>query len=107
MAYHEWHVGMKVVCVNDQWSGKGIQSRLGHKCPLKRGAVYTVAGFETVKPFYSPDGSMATISVVLDEIKNTTQRGFCFTRFRPVQKRKTDIGIFTAMLNHQKHEVDA
>jgi hypothetical protein len=94
--YTSWHVGMKVVCVDD--------NRAPH---LIAGEVYTVA-----KLFRGPVHSVRygwledAIGVGLVEF-DTGADLFDARRFRPVQKRKTDISIFTAMLHDKKEHVDA
>lgn len=93
--YTSWHVGMKVVCVADDWEQVGGPERL----PIK-GEVYTI---RSIAP--GPDG----IYVMLVEIVNEPmhyRQGLCemdfhADAFRPVQRRVTDISIFTAMLNKQ------
>lgn len=89
-----FHVGQKVVCIdaskrnqNNQWRGD---------IPVKD-AIYTIAGF------YHADHLPGLILV---EIKNFPFGGsYDALRFRPVQERKTDIGIFTAMLNTKQKEI--
>lgn len=103
MAYHDWHVGMKVVCVSEKYRpgsapAEGDVPNLPHE-----GRVYTVRGFHE------------SGNIWLEEVRNRRERwktgfheyAFHSSRFRPVQHRKTDISTFTAMLNSQKHEVDA
>lgn len=88
-----FHVGQKVVCVDDKnWRARFFMEKL----PIQ-GEVYTIRGF-----FEALDG----LRIWLEEIKNEKhhyadhgfmESPFLLRRFRPVHK--TDISIFTAMLN--------
>lgn len=99
-----FHVGQKVVCVNDEpnfFRVPGIRY-LDRDFPLKNGKVYTIIAI-TEEPI---DGSKR---VLLAEIplRSEIDKGFCRQRFRPVVERKTDISIFQAMLTGKKVEVTA
>lgn len=95
-----FRVGQKICCVDDG----------GWKCSLRnvpnrpvRGRIYTI------RSFYKED------SIYLEEILNPSDAKWkngeigegCFwtRRFRPIVSRKTDISIFTRMLNPS--QVDA
>lgn len=99
MAYLDWHVGMKVVCVDAVLPGK-------HHKPLLKGSVYTIRSF-WVHP------TTGAIGITLMEIVNDIhpgyqmERGYAPRRFRPVETRKTDISVFTAMLHGTDRKVDA
>jgi hypothetical protein len=88
-----FRVGQKVVCVNDE------PSRFtGFPTNVKKGGVYTIT-----KTFLHPRGVPC---VLLKEIEVPRQHlGYDASRFRPVGERKTDISIFTAMLNPSKEHV--
>jgi hypothetical protein len=93
--YTSWHVGMKVVCVEatplpgSEWLyGDGVVV----------GTVYTVARI-------CVDRTNTTIIQLLERPRSPEAMmefgpncGYAAWRFRPVQTRKTDISIFTAML---------
>jgi hypothetical protein len=88
-----FRVGQKVVCiahpvrrVND----------LGLK-GFEKGKIYTIAGFKTVEPY----GLFISV-MELDRRATGHVDGF-----RPLVERKTDISIFTEMLNPSKRSVDA
>lgn len=91
-----FHVGQKVVCVDD------TNMRLE---PQERGPVY--GEVYTVRGFYDCDG------IWLSEIKNDpvvhtdgfTESAFYIWRFRPLIERKTDISIFTEMLKPKQREL--
>lgn len=102
MSYLDWHVGMKVVCVD---ASAANYDPLGYTSPpipdlngLKEGRIYTI---REVVDFYG------VVGIHLQEIvRPLTRRGievpYAAARFRPVQTRKTDISIFTAMLHGTK-----
>lgn len=89
-----WHVGMKVVCIRE-WDHTP-----GNACP-QVGAVYTIRAIEVC------DEGTGDLFLQFHEIINPQcwwpngygELSFWEGGFRPVVKRKTDISIFTAMLN--------
>lgn len=100
-----FRVGMKVVCIK-----AGVSST---HAPLCVGSVYHI---RAIGDYGDPAGPW----VKLREVKNVTCRAvlwdgrtvheelvYSASRFRPVQERKTDISIFTAMLNPSQATVDA
>lgn len=108
MAYLDWKVGDKVVCVDDRPSGlPGTDADLDG---LRRGSVYTIRSIGQV-PGYHPAAGLIVIN--LTEIhrrvrgSSNNEIGFDARRFRPVQTRKTDISQFTAMLHDQRQKVPA
>lgn len=115
MNYLEWHVGMKVVCVNDRykcvliyrrWFGWRKSERIIlHN--LNRGDVYTVTGMDKI---VLKDGR-DHVGVFLAEAQHFDTGGpslsFPAQLFRPVQTRKTDISVFTKLLKGKRVEVDA
>lgn len=88
-----FRVGQKVICIDEV----GQNPNLGDRTVIK-GRIYTVR--EAYDWFGYP-------GIRLDEIYNYLDRGYSAHRFRPVVERKTDISIFTAMLNTSKREVEA
>jgi len=102
-----FRVGQKVVCVDD--APKFVdQYPYRRKLPIsvKKGEIYTISGV-----VLTPAGK---IGVYLLEVKSAyppfkdgMERTFLPERFRPVVERKTDISIFTAMLNPSKQEIEA
>ncbi|TIW28697.1 MAG: hypothetical protein E5V63_04255 [Mesorhizobium sp.] len=85
MSYRDWHAGMKVVCVDNSGDGKDLDV----------GRIYTLASiYKAVQPNRS-----APIFVDLVE---SPSNGWFPWRFRPLQAKKTDISLFTAMLNKRK-----
>ena len=93
-----FYVGQKVVCVDDGPSGfTGRANRV-----LTKGQIYTVS--KSWEHAYR-----GAPVVLLAEVDPDKPYHECFSaaRFRPVVDRKTDISIFTAMLNTKPVEVDA
>lgn len=97
-SYRDWHVGMKVVCVNS--SGRMPS---GHQLEERR--VYTVTAIDAGL-FFEQQTERVLITVGV-RLQGLGDNWFQARRFRPVQPRKTDIGIFTAMLNSAKRQVSA
>jgi hypothetical protein len=91
-----FHVGQKVVCVDSGAAADGVVM------PLVKGCIYTVTGLKMAS-----NG----LGVFLAEVAPPERPGFSPTfrvsRFRPIVEKKTDISIFTAMLNPSKRSVDA
>ena len=101
-----FYVGQKVVCINDDWSthsswklvpNKPTQNKVYH---IRKIVMYT----------YS---NGVTEGLYLIEIENPlhpwklngiVEIAFPANRFRPVVEKKTDIFIFTAMLNPSKQD---
>lgn len=99
MSYRDWHVGMKVVCIDDA----GVPG-----ARLYRGSVYTIKSIRmSDRDSYFKGVPGPWLVVELVEIINPTGTGFNVRRFRPVQPRKTDISLFTAMLNGQRQDEPA
>jgi hypothetical protein len=86
-----FRVGQKVVCVDDRSS----YCNASRSCPLKKMTVY-----EIVDICKTPDGASHLKVPGLEPY-------FSSRRFRPLVERKTDISIFTAMLNPSKQEIEA
>jgi hypothetical protein len=76
-------VGQKIECVDDSETLNGMPAR------VIRGGIYTVN-------FVRPSGSLS-VAEVLGYYRSD--------RFRPVVERKSDISIFTSMLNPSPEKV--
>lgn len=104
-SYKDWYAGMRIVCVEDE----EFQEPEGYypDKPMK-GVVYTV---EAIWPF---ELDSRIIMVGLNEFRKRWQHrlrdgrvlryGFDARYFRPVLSRKSDISVFTALLNPAKWE---
>jgi hypothetical protein len=76
-----FHVGQKVVCVDDS-----LPANPWHRAyPLIKDAIYVVRGL-------CPNCDCGCIRI------DPSQRLWDSWRFRPLEERKTDISIFTALL---------
>jgi hypothetical protein len=97
-----FHVGQKVVCVEDEWPGFV-------DCPLVKGAIYTVDEIIAPELTWSFDGIDVRPSIRLVETRNNVAEidSFNPARFRPLVETKTDISVFQAMLTDQKQAVPA
>ena len=84
-----FHVGMRVVCVDDQWQG-GVWYL---PCPLKAGEVYFVNAI-VVEPGIYKDGISNTICLILNGVINPyhsfSSGGFDARRFRPAHENRMD-----------------
>lgn len=108
MSYVDWHVGMKVVCVDAELTnGYGLQE-------LVEGRVYTIRWigrynhslFGNVLGVRLEGVTRAPISPEETEwFAIYGEAPFGLHRFRPVQTRQTDISCFTQMLNPSKVNV--
>lgn len=88
-----WHIGMEVECIKD-----AVQKVTDLGFPyFKKGDRYTIAGFDT-----HPDYGLFLSFAECDPRHLGHEDGF-----RPIQKPKTDISVFTDMLNIVNATVDA
>lgn len=102
-----FYIGQQVVCVDDTEQQFPWYCCFNEIKPVK-GNIYTIRGFEP-EPYEDFPG------LYLEEIINKPGRyahpnrfygqiieqSFHIGRFKPIQKKKTDISIFTKMLNKQ------
>lgn len=100
-----FHVGQKVVCVRHP---EDLEYNCGCSNVPQFKQIYTIRGLET-------DPSNGEVYLLLEEIVNPPRLypdGYgeeCFhhSGFRPVIERKTDISVFTALLNTSKERAPA
>jgi hypothetical protein len=105
MSYTSWHVGMKVVFVGFPEKF----DRYSHPA-LVAGRVYTITALSMVEEgdhLMASDGEIVEAASDALYIKVGVDMWFLAHGFRPVQTRKTDISVFTALLNDQKQEEPA
>lgn len=88
-----FHVGQKVVCVD-------ATSRHWSRRWISEGVVYVVAGLRFDGSHEFKDHLGSTYALDLEGVGKPN--GFGASRFRPLVERKTDISVFTAMLDRQK-----
>lgn len=87
-----FYIGQKVVCVRE----KQGPDPAGIPCPLVYGAIYTVTGL----PEKAPHENGPSLGMTILEVDPPhPYRGFDRSFFRPAAEHKTDISIFTKMLN--------
>lgn len=90
-----FHVGQKVVCVDDDWTAPGYDVPTG----LTVGSVYTITGVISSSVHCAEYmGARDHLALLLAEVDHPIfpDIGFASPRFRPV--KTTDISIFRAML---------
>lgn len=99
-----FHVGQKVVCVDDLPS---INARITRAPSLTKGQVFTIRDMEIWKGVLLVR-LVEIVAAPFDFIdRGWLEPSWRASRFRPIVERKTDISIFTSMLNPSKQGVDA
>lgn len=88
----DWHVGQKIVCINAEPMTSPITGRLMPGTGLKKNHVYTIAAIAALPRPHPVGFKLVGLPIPEDAV-------FYSPRFRPLVERKTDIGVFTAMLN--------
>lgn len=101
-----FYVGQKVVCVDDD------TCEIDNRQRLFLGRVYTVRSVRSTPgaiyahhPNYVDEKTFLALKEITDRVGCDT--AYAASRFRPVVERKTDIGIFQAMLNPSREQVPA
>ena len=114
MAYLDWKVGDKVVCV-----AAGMPtyktSRWGQFNRPEVGTIYTLREIFVETRFTGISTKASPVFIRLMEVTNPEvdtyvgpyEPAFSARCFRKVQPHKTDITIFTAMLDPSRQQVDA
>ena len=94
-------VGDKLVCVNDISNAFPIQGwpHIGDLCGLKSGCVYTI---RRIGPDWRDGSPVIWVNEIIRPLLGCDREegGFNVRRFRPLEIRKTDISIFTEILNN-------
>lgn len=109
---HDWHVGQEIVCVKPFENTCRCSDCKAVILP-QMGCKYTIrAILEGTNADLRESGSK--LGFLLEEIVNSDNHpafqgeiGWCSTAFRPLTKRKTDISVFTDILNKVKIGEDA
>lgn len=109
MSYHTWHVGMKVVYIGGTcslYSRRGIMRLLGKwrtaPATLKVGSVYEIANIGVGTNRLTGENEVGVkIKDDPDGISDGLHPARCF---RPLQAKKTDISVFTALLDKRKRK---
>lgn len=97
-----FHVGQKVVCIDAKKYNFPDEVYLEDHFEIEEGKVYTVrsVGFDE---FRKQDVIVRLFEIYREPGGDETEEsGFLARRFRPVVTRKTDISIFTDILNTQR-----
>lgn len=93
----QFHVGQKVVCINNQKAPELFLSK-----------VYTIIMIHAGESSTNLDGSYDIPGLFFLEITAPSGfEGYDARRFKPVVERKTSIEIFTNILNTQRVRTDA
>jgi hypothetical protein len=106
MNYLDWHVGMKVVCVDAStrnYDPPRFRSLGTDLSGIEEGRIYTV---REILDFYGMVG-VRLQGIIRPLSRLGLEVPYAAARFRPVQTRKTDISVFEAMLTGAKPKVPA
>lgn len=102
-----FYIGQKVVCVNNKGNFSSIaRASLGSDgcVEIKEGEIYTIRDIY-YDPFCKDDGIVVNLEEVRRKIhEGGRELGYHHSRFRPLEKKKTDISIFQSILNDVKAE---
>ena len=98
-----WHVGMKVVCIDDSRPNSGY----GDEPVPILDEIYTI---RSIRPWTHNYGDKNWLEVFLVEcrravreyVSGTYEPGFGSFRFKPLEENRTDISVFTSILNSIK-----
>ncbi len=90
-----FRVGQKLVCVNAP-TGEPFGP---YRAFPKLGQTYTYRGCLNEDSIY--------LAEIQNDFGKAAEVAFYKSRFRPAVDRKTDISLFTAMLNPSKQEIEA
>jgi hypothetical protein len=110
MSYLNWHVGMKVECLD------ALAFDIRYHGPDEQlpviGCIYTIREIGRHHPKHPECVTIRLVECVnrpwpRNECAFPIELFFYAQDYRPVQKRATDISIFTAMLTTTKKGVDA
>jgi hypothetical protein len=90
-----FYAGQKVICVDAEFTQRSGAT------VLRKGAIYTVAGVVIHNHQHEDRPELSGKGLGLHLIERPRRSGIPFSalRFRPVVERKTDISIFTDLLN--------
>jgi len=96
-------VGQRVVCMNDHFAPKGLAHlrAWSEPCLPAKDQVYTVRKIEAFD-----DATYLFFTEIVNPVipfqHGMWEQGFDHRRFRPLTERKSDISVFTKMLNQTK-----
>lgn len=103
-----WHIGMQLVCIRND-----IDEEPDPR--LEIGRIYTLDGFYDdwgyVKGGAVRRGQLISVAEIKGKFYHAQNPDWCWLplywpeMFRPLQKRKTDISVFTKLLNREPEKV--
>ncbi len=98
-------VGQKVVCVSDTYEGYG--ARTGRPITYRFHKQLTVGSVYTIRGLGYPRNPNNDLILTLEELVHPRKNnaGFPAACFKPVKEIKTDISIFTKILNTNHKEL--
>lgn len=103
----QFHVGQRVVCIDAKVRFHPDEIYIFNGMEIEEGRIYTIRdiGFDE----FHPEEVVVRLVEIYREPggDETEESGFAVDRFRPVIERKTDISIFTNILNTQRVRTDA
>jgi hypothetical protein len=97
-----FYVGQKVVCVSDDWWLNGERHDRWYKRLPVCGEVYTIRSIVVLNEFMGGIAGLKLEEFIFPDGSRFDGNGegaFIATHFRPVIERKTDISIFTRILD--------
>jgi hypothetical protein len=107
-----FHIGQRVICVDDKFVGEnGVFDRtFTERCPHLplKGRIYTVRAFSVPYAGYPGTPGMLLKEIInppCPYVEGRFEPSFFPSHFRPLAERKTDISVFTAMLNKTPEKV--
>jgi hypothetical protein len=102
-----FRVGQKVVCVDDAPTRRPGRFTGGNHGLLTKGEVYTIREIDC-RAIHLHNSATVRLTEITLPVKNTWvglwEEGFSPYRFRPAVERKTDISIFTKILDGPLHD---
>jgi hypothetical protein len=112
MSYLDWHVGMRVVCINDDWTWV-IRHDDGGELPVRVPMLNEVLEIAHMRAGDGSDlgGREDKIYLGFSELDyqsdgniSADQFGWDASQFRPLETCKTDISVFEKMLTGSKQK---
>lgn len=105
-----FRIGQKIVSIRTH--ARQPEYHFPDECLPVRHQIYTVRSVGAWHPHYPDFATVRLVEIVNREhyrweLLNEVELFFYAQDFRPLQTRKTDISIFTAMLDGHRHEVPA
>ncbi|MER9665522.1 hypothetical protein [Mesorhizobium sp. M0203] len=107
MSYRDWHFGMKLVCIDDQF-GWAMTADRRYCVPIRVPMLHEILTIRELKP------AGDKLFVAFAEIETIQKHGPLVAEimwgaecFRPLVTKTTDIAVFSSMLSDTKQKVPA